>query len=118
MTAQCDARGVFRLAAAVGRRCVEVVHTVLNGSIYEPVHHLLVDFLIAFAGAAAIYRGKAHHSESENRHMVAGRRVVTIGHLVGGYFALGGRALFLPCTRGNAGSGSSRHPKHLQEVSA
>ncbi len=81
VAAERDACGVFRQTAAITRRRVEIIHAVRDGIIHEPVHRLLVDFLVVLARRTAVVnRRQAHHSETEQRHFVARVMVGAVSH--------------------------------------
>ncbi len=65
---------------AVGRRRVEIVHTMGNGIIYRFVDRVLVDFIVGLVAAYKSLCRQAHTAVSEYRHTVAGGAVQPLGH--------------------------------------
>ena len=75
IAAEGDPHSMFRTSFAIGGRGVEVVHTVLDGIVSQPVDHLLVDFVIAVSCAVFGNGRQAHVSITEDGNFVfCGRR--------------------------------------------
>ena len=62
MTVKSDACRRLGVALTIGWRGVEIVHSMLDGIVYEAVHLLLVDGVLALARRVARHGGQTHHA--------------------------------------------------------
>ena len=118
MAAQGDTRRMFGLAPAIGGRGVEIVYTVFEGIVYQPVHHLLVDFFIPFACASAANGREAHHPETQQRDAVARGGIGPVGHFACAGQIGGVRPAVFVRTGSKTSGGNSRRAYGLEEIAA